>query len=69
MDFNDVIVIEDKKNKKEKEINHELLNIEKELKNNYYLYEHKKLNKWNNLIKDLDQMIKEESPQCNLKNI
>jgi len=64
MDMNDLVVSEDKRNKKEKEANADLLKLEKELKNNYYVYEQKKFNKWNNLIKDLDQMIKEESPNC-----
>lgn len=64
MDLNDLVVSEDKRIKKEKEANDNLLKLEKELKNNYYIYEQKKFNKWNNLIKDLDQMIKEESPNC-----
>jgi len=65
MDLNDA-VIEEKRNKKEKEANANLIKLEKELKNNFYVYEQKKFNKWNNLIKDLEQEIQDESPYCNL---
>lgn len=66
MDLIDLVTNEDKRNKKEKETNIDLMNLERELKNNYFVYENKKLNKWNDLIKNLDQLIKEKSPYCKI---
>jgi hypothetical protein len=61
MDLIDLVNKEDKNQKKEKDVNSELDKKEKDYKYNYYIYENKKLNKWNDLIKYLDQMILEES--------
>jgi hypothetical protein len=70
MDLIDLVNKEDKNQKKEKDPNSELNKKEKDYKYNYYIYENKKLNKWNDLIKYLDQMIQEESIYRNyLKNI
>ena len=68
MDLIDLVNKEDKNQKKEKDTNSELNTKEKDYKYNYYIYESKKLNKWNDLIKYLDQMILEESIYRNKNN-
>ena len=62
MDLIDLSITEEKRTKRDKETNTDVINIEKDHKYNYFVYENKNLNKWNDLIKNLDQLIREESP-------